>query len=75
MCNKKNLKILNVKDIEKVKADIKKKHQESKKKKVKEPEKLLKYKEFYIFTIMTILILVLARLLNPRLDFLLKIWG
>jgi 4-hydroxybenzoate polyprenyltransferase len=41
----------------------------------KEPEKLLKYKEFYIFTIMTILILVLARLLNPRLDFLLKIWG
>ena len=41
----------------------------------KEPEKLLKYKEFYIFTTMTILILVLARVLNPRLDFLLKIWG
>ncbi len=41
----------------------------------KEPEKLLKYKEFYIFTTMTILILVLARVLNPRLEFLLKIWG
>jgi len=41
----------------------------------KEPEKLLKHKEFYIFTILTIVILVLAKLLNPHLEFLLKIWS
>ncbi len=42
---------------------------------VKEPEKLLKHKEFYIFTILTIVILVLAKILNPYLEFLLKIWS
>jgi len=41
----------------------------------KEPEKLLKHKEFYIFTILTIVILVLAKILNPYLEFLLKIWS
>ncbi len=41
----------------------------------KEPEKLLKHKEFYIFTILTIVILVLAKILNPYLGFLLKTWS
>ena len=41
----------------------------------KEPEKLLKHKEFYIFTILTIVVLVLAKVLNPYLEFLLKIWS
>ena len=41
----------------------------------KEPEKLLKHKEFYIFTILTIVVLVLAKILNPYLEFLLKIWS
>jgi len=41
----------------------------------KEPERLLKHKEFYIFTVLTILVLVLAKILNPHLEFLLKIWG
>jgi decaprenyl-phosphate phosphoribosyltransferase len=41
----------------------------------KEPEKLLKHKEFYIFTVLTILIFILAKILNPRLEFLLRIWG
>jgi 4-hydroxybenzoate polyprenyltransferase len=41
----------------------------------KEPEKLLKHKEFYIFTISTIVILVLAKVLNPYLEFLLEVWG
>jgi 4-hydroxybenzoate polyprenyltransferase len=41
----------------------------------KEPEKLLKHKEFYIFTISTIIILVLAKILNPYLEFLLEVWG
>jgi len=41
----------------------------------KEPEKLLKHKEFYIFTILTIMVLVLAKVLNPYLEFLLKIWS
>jgi len=41
----------------------------------KDPEKLLKHKEFYIFTILTIVILILAKVLNPYLEFLLKVWG
>ena len=41
----------------------------------KEPEKLLKHKEFYFFTILTIIVLVLAKILNPYLEFLLKIWS
>lgn len=41
----------------------------------KEPEKLLKHKEFYIFTILTIVILVLAKIFNPYLEFLLKVWS
>ena len=41
----------------------------------KEPEKLLKYKEFYIFTVLTILVFILAKILNPHLEFLLRIWG
>lgn len=41
---------------------------------VKEPEKLLKHKEFYIFTISIIIVLILAIILNPYLEFLLKIW-
>ena len=41
----------------------------------KEPERLLRHKEFYIFTILTIVILVLAKILNPYLEFLLKIWS
>ena len=41
----------------------------------KEPEKLLKHKEFYIFTVLTILVFILAKILNPHLEFLLRIWG
>jgi len=41
----------------------------------KEPEKLLKHKEFYFFTALTIIVLVLAKILNPYLEFLLKIWS
>jgi len=41
----------------------------------KEPEKLLKYKEFYIFTVLTIAVFILAKILNPHLEFLLRIWG
>jgi len=41
----------------------------------KEPEKLLKHKEFYIFTVLTIAVFVLAKILNPHLEFLLRIWG
>lgn len=40
----------------------------------KEPEKLLKHKEFYIFTGMTITVFVLAKILNPHLEFLLRVW-
>jgi decaprenyl-phosphate phosphoribosyltransferase len=41
----------------------------------KEPEKLLKHKEFYIFTVLTIAVFILAKILNPHLEFLLRIWG
>jgi len=41
----------------------------------KEPEKLLSHKEFYFFTISTIVILILAKIINPYLEFLLKIWS
>lgn len=41
----------------------------------KEPEKLLKHKAFYFFTILVIIVLVLAKILNPYLEFLLKIWS
>lgn len=41
----------------------------------KEPEKLLKHKEFYIFTVLTVLVFFLAKILNPHLEFLLRIWG
>lgn len=38
----------------------------------KEPEKLLKHKEFYIFTFLVITILFFAKILDPHLAFLLK---
>ncbi|MBC8389138.1 MAG: UbiA family prenyltransferase [Actinobacteria bacterium] len=41
----------------------------------KEPEKLLKQKEFYFFTILTMIVMILAKILNPYLEFLLKIWS
>lgn len=41
----------------------------------KEPEKLLKHREFYVFTVLTIVIFILAKILNPHLEFLLRIWG
>ena len=41
----------------------------------KEPEKLLKHKAFYFFTSLVIIVFVLAKILNPYLEFLLKIWN